>query len=195
MSKVSHRLGVEDIEPNHYVAWVFDAPGVFGSGRTREEAIEEARRRVGGTVDVAEEHRSWLSRPDYIVNAFFQDDLRPVTADEVDQARALLDRTLEEIVRAFERWPDPEASRIVGHVSQAEWWYFDRLRLSSPREGLPDEPLERLRAIHQRTVEILPRLVNERRVAENVGEQWSARKILRRTLWHRQDHLRQLERA
>ena len=37
------------------------------------------------------------------------------------------------------------------------------------------------------------RLVGEEMITENYDELWSARKILRRTIWHDRDHTRQIE--
>ena len=192
---MAHRIGLEDIEPNHYVAWAFDIPGVFGSGKTRDAAVDQVKERLGGEVEVVEEFKSKLGVGDYITNALFEDDLRPVTAEEIPKAKASLEETRGGLTVASNRCSDPQATEIMNHISQAEWWYFDRLNLSAPREGLPENPLERFRAVHQRTVELLPHLVNTSDVTEKSGERWSARKVLRRTLWHRQDHLQQLEKA
>ncbi len=190
---MTYRVGIEDIEPDHYVAWVFDDPGVFGSGRTRDEAIEQVKAKLDAEVEVTEEFKSKAGTGDYIINAFFEDDRRPVTAEEVSKARPLLEETLVGLIAVFDRRPDSQSADIINHVSQAERWYFDRLGLSSHRDGLPEDPTERLRAVHQRTIALLPRLAEAQDFAEKSGEKWSARKVLRRTLWHRQDHLQQLE--
>lgn len=192
---MGYRVGVEDVEPHHYVAWAFDAPGSFGSGKTKDEALDRVKAKLGGAVEVVEDFKSKLGAGDYIINALFEDDLRPVATEEIAKARSLLEETLISLIHAFERRRDPQAADVVNHVSRAERWYFDRLNLSPPREGLSEDPAERLRAVHRGTLELLPRLVNESVVTEKSGEKWSARKVLRRTLWHRQDHLQQLERA
>ncbi len=190
---MSYRVGVEDVEPRHYVAWAFDAPGTFGSGKTPEEALDRVGAKLGGAVEIVEDLKSKLGAGGYIINALFEDDLRPVTTEEIAEAESLLEKTLASLMQAVERRRTSQAADIVNHVAQAERWYFDRLGLSSPRAGLAEDPAERLRAVHQRTIELLPHLVDESIVTEKSGEKWSARKVLRRTLWHRQDHLRQLE--
>jgi len=190
-----HRLGLEDIESNHFVAWAFDAAGIFGSGETQDEAVNQARARLGGEVEIVEEFKSKPGAGNYIINALFEDDLRLITTAEVSKAKSLLEKTLTGLARAFERRHGPRAVDTINHLSQAEWWYFDRLNLSSPREGLPEDPIERLRAIHERTIALLLELVDNEDIVEKSGEKWSARKVLRRTLWHRQDHLQQLEKA
>jgi predicted RNase H-like HicB family nuclease len=37
-----YQLGVEDIEPDHWVAWVFELPGCFASAHTQTEAVATA---------------------------------------------------------------------------------------------------------------------------------------------------------
>jgi hypothetical protein len=41
-----YHLGVEDIEPDHRVAWVFELPGCFASARTQTEAVAAAPARI-----------------------------------------------------------------------------------------------------------------------------------------------------
>ncbi len=190
---MAHPIGIEDIEPDHFVACAFEAPGIFGSGKTRDEAVADVGARLGGPVRIAEEFRARMDVGDYIINAFFQDDLRPVSTEEIATARTLLDSTLADLIRQVKRRGDQRSMDIVDHVSRAEWWYFDRLDLASPVERLPKNPTRRLRSVHERTMALLPELVGTTEVVERSGERWSARKVLRRTLWHRQDHLRQLQ--
>jgi predicted RNase H-like HicB family nuclease len=86
-----YRLAVEDIEPNHWVAWVLDLPGCFSSAQTEAEAVAQAPERiltyyawlsshdpslpvVKGlpAVTVVDRFRAYTSPadPDYLVNAF-----------------------------------------------------------------------------------------------------------------------------
>src|SRR5574341_1682725 len=96
-----YHLAVEDMEPNHYVACALELPGCFSSARTEAEAVGNASAMIaahfewrasrgrpspwaGEPIDteVAEVFRSFPSHedPEYIVNAFFEDDRRSVTA-------------------------------------------------------------------------------------------------------------------
>jgi len=45
-------LGVEDIEPNHWIAYAFDWPGCFSSAPTLEGAVAQAPARLI-------EHNGW----------------------------------------------------------------------------------------------------------------------------------------
>lgn len=175
------------------MTWLLDTVGGYGSGPDREQALRAARDRCGGQVEVVEEVASVTAADGYIINAFFEDDRRPVTATEVAQARTELDWLLARLIRAYELRPDAGAAQVVDHIVRAEQWYFQRIDLPGPLESLPDDPVARLRAVHIRTSELTPRLIADHRVTEKSGERWSARKVLRRTLWHRQDHLAQLE--
>jgi hypothetical protein len=83
---------------------------------------------------------------------------------------------------------------ILAHVAQAEWWYFDRLGLACERGAMPEDLLGRLAAVRAQTRRRLPELAGDDRVVTRAGERWSARKVLRRTLWHEQDHLGQIGR-
>jgi predicted RNase H-like HicB family nuclease len=104
-----YHVGLEDIEPRNWVAWVFEWPGCYSRGVTREEAIdgapraiEELLRRLHESafsvpesvppidVDVAEEFHG-ITQPDgYIVNAFFADDQVPVREWDIEYGRHLL---------------------------------------------------------------------------------------------------------
>jgi predicted RNase H-like HicB family nuclease len=159
---IDYHLGVEDIEPDHFVAWVFELPGCYSSGRTADEAIHSAPARLAAYYDwrarhgrpspaanapaqvqVAETFHAFPGHddPDYRVNAFFEDDRRPLTQGEVDDALWLLDGTRRDLLEVVERIPpEKRAAFIAGerfqtingilrHVAIAEWWYFDRLDL------------------------------------------------------------------
>lgn len=206
-------LGVEDIEPNHYVAYVFELPGCFGNGRTKEAAIASVpvrlAARLGASsplqVEVAEVFNSWISEGDYRVNAFFEADRPPLTAAEVEEGLELLNKSRKALMQVVQKVPkdafdrqDERAARgsITGtllHIANAEAWYFDRLGLALPREQLPADPLERLGAVRTHILAKLPKLAGDARITELQGEQWSGRKVLRRTLWHEGDHTNQID--
>ncbi len=50
------------------------------------------------------------------------------------------------------------------------------------------DPLAKLEKARAQTRARLPELVGAAQIVERVGERWSARKVLRRTLWHERDH-------
>src|SRR5688500_5546599 len=94
-----YRVAVEDIEPNHWIAWLLDLPGCYSAARTSAEAIAQAPAKIARyyewiaqhdptlsiptepiEIDLAETFQAFPSKrdPEYIVNAFFDDDRRPV---------------------------------------------------------------------------------------------------------------------
>ena len=86
-----YKVGIEDIEPNHWVAWSFDRPGLTGKGSTQVAALAHLQTLLpDGEIHVVEEFRAYPSpqnpEPDYLVNAFFEDDRRRLTEAEIHTA-------------------------------------------------------------------------------------------------------------
>jgi hypothetical protein len=77
---------------------------------------------------------------------------------------------------------------VLEHVAKSEWWYLDRLGLAFPREGIPEDAKLFLREVHAHMLVTLPELQKRGGAVTLAGETWSARKVLRRSLWHRRDH-------
>jgi predicted RNase H-like HicB family nuclease len=212
-----YRLAVEDIEPNHWVAWVLDLPGCFSSAQTEAEAVAQAPERiltyyawlsshdpslpvVKGlpAVTVVDRFRAYTSPadPDYLVNAFFEDDRRPLTYWEVAGAQRLLSWTRQDLLKMMRSIPLNLLAGSVGdllkHMAGAENWYFKQLGLELEPRQLPADPLAMFETVRANTRAKLPQLIGSQKVTESSGEQWSARKVLRRTLWHEQDHTLQI---
>jgi predicted RNase H-like HicB family nuclease/uncharacterized damage-inducible protein DinB len=220
-----YQLAVEDIEPNHWLAWVLELPGCFSSASTEVEAVARAPEAIAAyfawlsghdptlpamlepvEVKVVERFRAFPSseEPDYLVNAFFEDDRRPLTYWEVAGVLRLLTWTRQELLQLVgaaeqEALANPLAALegrsitdLLNHIAGAENWYFSRLGLGLPRPQLPEPPLERLELVRANTRTRLAALIGDEQITEKVGERWSTRKVLRRTLWHEQDHTRQI---
>ena len=218
-----YRLGVEDIEPDHWVAWVFDLPGCFSKARNREDAIANAPLRIAQyfewlsnhnysaprppepiEVEVSESFNSFISEGDYIVNAFFEDDLRLLSSEEVEHALWLLECTRSDLLQIIQQISSDQLDRsipgevqgsirgILGHIARAEWWYFDRLDLAFKREEMPEDVMKMIEKVRAHARHCLPQLVSNSTITERIGERWSARKIVRRTLWHERAHTQQI---
>jgi hypothetical protein len=140
------------------------------------------------------------------INAWFQDDLRTLSKEEIDRGIALLEwsRTdLENLVAPLtpdqleqkfpgERW---SISGVVQHVAKANWWYLDRLGLTNLYLGKYDNSLfERLEKVQQELLTSLPKLAGKTIKLEVNQETWSPRKVLRRAIWHMRDHYFHIER-
>ncbi|HSR47772.1 MAG TPA: DinB family protein [Anaerolineales bacterium] len=199
-----------------WIAHVPDLPGCYASHAERDTAIAGAPGaveayiawcaahgiRVSGVsppMVVSEVVRSWQYEPDYEVNAFFAADRPSVASDELPEIKRLLAATrkdllavvdslnLDDLQRAIpgERWP---IGGVLHHVARAELWYLDRLGLAFPRAELTPEPLEAIEQVREHTLSVLPSLSGKTGVVALAGEIWSARKVIRRTLWHERDH-------
>jgi predicted RNase H-like HicB family nuclease/uncharacterized damage-inducible protein DinB len=204
----------EEVE-NRWVAHIPDLPGCFASHDDRDAAIAAAPKAVEAYVAwcaaagirisgvsppmvVSEVVRAWQYEPDYEVNAFFASDRPPVAADELPEYQRLLEISRRDLLQAVEGL-DPETMQrtipgeqwplggIVHHVARSELWYLDRLGLAFPRSELNPEPLDAIYQVRQRLLAMLTALSGQTGVVALAGEVWSARKVLRRTLWHERD--------
>ncbi len=216
-----HQLYLEDIEPDHWVAWVLDLPGCFSSAGSMDDAITLAPQKIADyykwvckhdsslpvlghniEVEVAETFRSFPNKedPEYIVNAFFEPDQQPLSYWEVITAQRLLAWTRQDLCNVIAlvepHWLEGKISmelykvimEIIEHVGVAENWYFQQLGLGQDREHLPVYPVELIEDVRENSYKQLMVLIGESRVTQDKGENWSGRKILRRTLWHERDH-------
>lgn len=99
------------------------------------------------------------------------------TAADVEEALWLLEQTRRDLLAALDGVPEEALTRLVPgqkfgsisgvleHVAEAERFYLSRLDRG-----------------------VLPGLAGDGRVVERRGELWSARKVVRRALWHECDH-------
>lgn len=199
-----------------WIAHVPDLPGCFATNADRERAIAATPHAVeqylawctahnlrvlrpSPPLVVGEVIRSWSYEDDYEVNAFFASDRPPLDSEETEEFERLLDATRTDLLEEIkgldpiqldkqitgERWP---IAGVLKHVANAELWYMDRLSLAFPRNELPDDPLERLSKVRGHLHDQIPELARRTGVVTLSGETWSARKVIRRTLWHERDH-------
>lgn len=218
---MAHQIGLEELEPGHWIAWVLDLPGCYSAAPTRDAALAgipesitlhlawlqhhgQPTPSVDDAPPTIEEFAAFHSLPDYLVNAFFADDARPLSAEEIARGLALLACTRRDLLDAIEQLsPAQRATPLAGevretidgillHVANVENWYLGRLDLALPPENLPLAPLLRLSRVRDHFRATFPTLTEEARTSSRMGEQWSARKVLRRALWHEQDHARQI---
>ena len=215
------RLAVENIEPNHWVAYIFDLPGCFSSAMSPSESISQAPQSIAChfvwlsehsvspsvanlpiEAEVVEHFRSYKSQgePGYFVNAFFEDDRRPLGYWDVEVALRLMEWTRQDLLDLVQGlglelldYPhDKEkftsVAGILRHIAVAENWYFDRMELGLEREQLPSDVYEILTVVRENTKKQLINLIGESRITQESGEYWSGRKVVRRLLWHERDH-------
>lgn len=199
-----------------WIAHAPDLPGCFATHESRETAIAAIPKAVedyqewcrghglrisglSGPMMVTEVIRAWNYEEEYEVNAFFASDRPPLMKEELPELERLLQATRADLEAALdglgegdlkvefpgERWP---ILGILAHVANAEQWYFDRLGLGQPTGKIRSDPLERIVSVRDHTLATLPMLVSRTGVLTLSGETWSARKVMRRSLWHERDH-------
>jgi predicted RNase H-like HicB family nuclease len=122
------RSGIENLESNCWVVSVFDLLGCYSSGRTEEEAMAQAGKRIrqyfewlgrkdgnpapfeeAVQVVIAEriETYPWPKDPSLPVHAFFEDDARPLRPWDLDIAQRLLDWSRQDFLLLAGEWlPD-----------------------------------------------------------------------------------------
>lgn len=222
------RVGIENGNDGRSLVWALDHPGCFFYGKDEDEAILNLPLVFLHYAEWVAGHtnKSWLNTDNleiklievwkcyFIndayqvtedgieVNAWFHDDWRPLSPEEVERARQLLIWSREDLLQIassikpeqyqwhrpqYERWT---VGRILQHIANAEWWYLDRLGLAPcEKSGLPSDSFERLALIRLQVMQVLERLTGIEEVVGKEGEFWSPRKFLRRLLYHERDHL------
>jgi predicted RNase H-like HicB family nuclease/uncharacterized damage-inducible protein DinB len=199
-----------------WIAHVPDLPGCFATNTDRERAIATAPHVVEQYLAWCEGHglravrpspplvvgeviRSWIYEDNYEVNAFFASDRPPLDPEEVEEFRHLLEAARADLLEEIkglepaqldkqitgEKWP---IGGVLKHVADSELWYMDRLGIAFPKDQLPDDPLERLSRVREHLQSQIGELARRTGVVTHSGETWSARKVMRRTLWHERDH-------
>jgi hypothetical protein len=220
-----YRLAVEDMESDHWIAWVLDLPACFSSARTQTDAVARSpgciteyytwlKGHDGSLpamvepveVEIVETFHSFpcSDDPDYLVNAFFDDDRRSLDYWTVEITLRLLQWTRQDLLKVVqpvskEQLNKPVAGELRGsiaglleHVAFAENWYFDQIGLGLNQAQLPDDPFDMLSVVRANTRAHLVKLIGDERIYKDRDESWSARKVIRRTLWHERDHTRHI---
>jgi len=222
---MSLKIGVENGAEGRTIMWVLDHLGCFSYGENSQEALRalplavqdynewlikhglgdqvvslDQSVQIDETWDVYRIDENYVvSQDGYEVNAWFQDDWRPLTKPEIKPGIALLAASRGDLLLSVagldeetlnrkitgERW---SIAGILNHVGNADWWYLDRLGLSFSRDEVPAEPVEWLKQVRSHMLSVLPTLVDSTQVVGIDGEFWSPRKVLRRAVWHERNH-------
>lgn len=228
------RIGLENnTEEGRFLACALDYPGAFAYGEDEAEALirlpkalleydkwirdhTSDSRLLFTDMDLRVEERFTTFNIDenyhlvpagqgYQVNAWFLDDWRPVTAEEIDHALQVFHWQREELIAGLstlsedvreqqypgQRW---NINGIAKHVANAELWYLSRLELTAlSHSDLSKDPEERLNQLTAQMDRIFPTFEGVVKVSGSEGEFWSYRKIVRRTLWHQRNHIEHIK--
>lgn len=216
------RIGLENSPTSRTLAWALDFPGCFSYGADEGEALltlPSSLLQHDYWIRLHTE-KPWFHLNDldlhvdetflkyaipygehsYTVNAFFKDDRRPLSEQELAQATQILTWQHEELLAGLE-FANPklldqikEGQRwgilgILEHVANAEIWYLQNIGINAL--ALPENlsALEKIEASYQKIMLELPTLADSNQITSFLEEQWTPRKFLRRLLWHRRDHI------
>jgi predicted RNase H-like HicB family nuclease len=134
-----YRLGVEELDQNLWIAWMFDLPGCFSNGQSRAEAISKAGGAIAAyhtwqghneptlafedpfiDIHVTESYHVQSGDDGYKINSCFEDDRRELTAEDVMRASVLLEWTRADLMSIIDRIPDTKrAEEIVGEAHKS----------------------------------------------------------------------------
>jgi hypothetical protein len=139
------------------------------------------------------------NNPDDEINAFFRTDAPPLADYEIAPLTDLLQTSHADLLNvvldlsqpALDHKLDDEDLSIRGllmHVANGENWYLDRLGLAIDSADAISDPMSRAILVRQQLLDVLPQLVGVTETHTLKGETWSARKLVRRALWHERDH-------
>jgi hypothetical protein len=219
------KIGIENGSEGRTIVWVLEHLGCFSYGGNSQEALEavpaavqvynewlvkhEQGSRVipldqdfhiDGTWEMYQIDENFsVTSEGYEVNAWFRDDWKPLTEQEIALGIELLSMSRADLLTAIkglgkermnlklpgEWW---NIAGILKHVASADWWYLDRLGMAVPSNQLPSKPGKWLDKVRAHMVNILPGLAGSILVVGIDGEFWSPRKLLRRAVWHERDH-------
>lgn len=228
------RIGLEqNTEEGRFLAYALDHPGCFAYGEDEAETLIRMPLAVLNydkwirdhtaepwaeftdldfriverftTYNLDENYQSTAPGIGYQVNAWFHDDWRPLTDDEIETALKVFHWQRDELLAGYttlspkiiemqrpgERW---NITGIVKHVANAEHWLLSRLNLTDlERQDFAVEPVDRLTQLASEIDRVFPTLSGVVKVLGLEGEFWSPRKIVRRTLWHQRDHIEHIK--
>ena len=156
-------------------------------------------------IPVEESFDVILTDENYPVNAFFEDDRYPLDAEEIENAAKIHSWQRQDLLAGVKD-PEPELmtrmlpgqrwniNGILNHIGRTEIRYLYKLNLPLPREDLlVHNPFKILELSYGIVQKALPGLEGNTRVVDVDGELWSARKLLRRRLWHQRDHIEHIQ--
>jgi hypothetical protein len=201
------QAGLEEIEPGRWLVSVFDMPGCYSSADNIAAALAAA-------PDRARWYYRWLASKDggfpeidgdvsvaiveqIPLRGFFEKDAQPIRPWDTDLALRVLAWNREDLLAHFmsaSATSTDTASKAIlqqqmEHIYRSELWLLSRLRISTEELELPATPAERMVIVRELVIRLLPEWVNADMVVTTENETWSARKVLRRLLWHDRDHL------
>lgn len=153
-------------------------------------------------LQVVETFDTFITADGNTIYAFFEDDRRPLQTIEIVQALKMHTWQRQELLEGVrslsseimtrmlpgQRW---NINGILNHIGRTEIYCLESMELPihSAEFSLVHNPFRILELSFELIQNLLPKLEGDAAVRDQGGELWSARKLLRRLLWHQRDHI------
>jgi len=220
------RVALEYGVGRHILAWALDFPGCFAYGQADAEVMMNFARNLLAYEAWINLHadQAWFNlinldfrivevyKPENSSRlagstkpvAFFEDDRRALTQNEVRQALSVYCWQGEELLAGLEFLPEAayaRAEQITGKtipamVSQMAQDFYDilaALRIPLPPFPSKDESLAQLDFTSELVRGTLPACVGVEAISEVEGELWSPRKAMRHLLWRQREGIEEMK--
>ena len=205
------RVGLEPGVGGRTLAWGLDFPGCFADGANDSETLINFARRLldyEAWVDLhAEVPWFTLVNPDFRIveaapsplvssprpGAFFEDDRRPLSSQEMEQVLLVQRWQSEELLAGLEFLPEEATqllqesagliSRTLRLIAQDMYEILSVLEPALPSYPAEESPLAQFEFTSALIPSVLAAWVGRETVIEKNEERWSARKATRLLLW------------
>lgn len=198
--------------------WAADYPGAFSRGSTLEEALAKLPAEVtaycrwsglappgeaGCVLCQTERAADSLQICEADTEILFHGEALPLSETEYRALRRLVLKSAEDFQWVFEAVPDKDrpaiparttfygetprtAREMYAHTNGVTGYYIRQLGASAVEEA----SIVTARRLALDALEALPNLLKSEPLPGDFGELWSARKVLRRFLWHDRIHVK-----
>lgn len=219
------RVGMEKYPGNKFMAWALDFPSCVANGKDEAEALLTLPRillefdywvrlhtdepwfefdsldfHVDETFAASQTNQQGEGSE---VNAFFKDDLRPLSEPEVRQALQITRWQQDELLAGIEFVSEEQLNRIeagqpwsimgiMRKLVNAEVHYLQNFGVEISQIPQDTDPISAIDKSFEAVIDTLSELAGDARVVDRAQESWSARKLVRRLLWLRRDHIDQI---
>ena len=194
--------------------------GAFTRGKNLEVALEKMQREVLSylrwkgdplplslEIDITQEKSSGLQIRDADSDVIFVEETRPLTLEEYTALKALALKSANDFLTLYSAIPVKDCSclsarstfygqaprtarEMYEHTKNVNAYYFGEVGVDADNDGTITECRER----GFQRLEELPDFLKSTALEGSYGEQWSARKVLRRFLWHDRIHAKAMYR-
>lgn len=194
--------------------------GAFTRGETKNIALQKMAREAASYLEwkgeavpdslepvIVQEKASALMISDADTDVLFEDEKKPLSAEEYEGAKALALRSAQDFLALYEAVPDKNknclpvrktfygqvprtASEMYEHTKNVNDYYFGEIGVGADHEGTIVECRRRGFALLESRPDFLKNTV----YLGSYGEEWSLRKVLRRFIWHDRIHAKAMYR-